>query len=490
MSIAPPPITQRSWILGDAVDAGPCFNSVSMPSSPRTPHGLFVSEKTGKFGQFLSLSDHARNRALLHQKKQTDADSARCHRRQSIYNSVKSILLDSSDSFLPLWQSSSGESSPKLQEKNVAHQDPSPRMRYKRRGSCTKFSLEAEILHRDIEASDNDDENTFKFKSFRRNETLQSDEVLAEADENYRYYSSRTSPSPRRTFKQALPSHEKPKQLTTIDQMPLPIKRSDSQGDRSSQVPILDQSLLPPAPKRPSSLHSRPNVSPNSPIVRESERSALNVNYSPLSCRSEANGSEKVKHRSRMPQLRHVLTSSPRLVLGKPTTSLAKQQARGSPSPANRSSQFKDVMLPTAPFVHDADIFSSRVKSPRAQASRKHPSNTTLQSEKRRESAPKFESLVKRLNLQRNDSVKSFAEDSVHDDDSMAESIPQQEKRRLARRASISTKNHLENSSSTPNQRKHPGLQRYPSPGGKATYNDGSHHSSTSRRRRSCKDCN
>jgi hypothetical protein len=446
MNAPSPPLTQRSWIMGDVDDGLP----PKLPSTPRTPQTLYITEHTESFGKFLSLSEHARGRALEHQKKKINADSARSHRRRSIFDSVKSILLDSNEDIPALTQSISTESSPEVQEKKILHHDPATKGRYKRRGSCTKFSLEHELYNRIKDISDDDDDGAVMFKSFRRNETLQNDEVYSEAEESDSPYRSRR-PS-------AEPTHSRNKTLTTIDQIPLPMRGSHSKPDASSHSRGLDQPPLPTVGRRFSSSHVPRTILADSLSMRDEKRRASLVGSSPQSCKSQRRQEEKSKLRPRMPVLRHVSVASP-------AKGRSKKPSKGSPKSVSSDSSVRETILPMAPFVHDTDGRSLPGENASIRGSSKSSSSPTVPSEKRRESAPKFGFLLKRLHLQRNDSEKSFAEESTNDDGSMATEYTNQEGRRVPRRSSISTKSHVDRASPSPDQTRKPGWQRYTRPG-------------------------
>lgn len=454
---------------------------VRFPTTPRTPQAMYVSERIGKFGQFLSLSDHARSRAILHQKKQKEANSARTMRRRSIFDSVKSVLLDSSDEIPNLTQSTSSESSPEVQEKkSVSSHD-----RYKRRGSCTKFSLEAELKQGILDSNDDDDEDQFKFKSFRRNESLQSDDVFSDAYESdYSYRSRRANPAPRRpstTSNSSSPQKPFRKELMTIDQMPVPMRGSFSKEESATQGRTLLDQPLPPVHALPrrlsSSAHARP-FPPSSPVARDSDRLVPNV---PQSCKADTRGSDSSKLRSRLPILRHISNSSPRSSSLGSKKGRSKHHSSGSPNSMKSSNHKKQTILPPAPFVHDSDVQRASGYNHGLRASSGRTTEIPLQSDKRRESAPTFGSLLRRLHLQRSDSVKSFAEDSANEDGSMTESPSQQDgSRRVPRRASISTKTYSGNTSSSPENKKEPGWHRQSRSGVKSR-RDSSGHGSSSR---------
>jgi hypothetical protein len=434
-------------------------DDVRLPSSPRTPQALYVSVRTEKFGQFLSLSDHARSRALQQQKKQSDADSARSQRRRSIFDAVKTVLLESNDGECPVvdW-STDVESSTELQEKMDVKEDMTPRVRYQRRGSCTKFSLEAELLSWDEVASD-DDQAQHTFRSFRRNETLQNDEMYGESNGE----SKKNSDYPHASQCSLSKSSHKNYQLMTIDQLPLPMKRTVLPVGKSPS-PLPARSFFPPSPS------SRDD---NPPLA----------GWSPLSCKTDPGSipsaqksNDKSNYRPRMPKLRHVSTSSQNKQKQSSGDSESRQKDRRyahSERSAVHTKRRITQNLPTAPFADDMGLESS----PGDQISNDHRRTDVERQRKSRESTPKFGSLLKRLNLQRNDSVKSFAEESANEDFSLMVVSTQREALRVERRASISTK-----TSTSPKMQKQSTLTGCAVIGSRYGDDDGSYHSRISRR--------
>jgi hypothetical protein len=368
----------RSWIFDDYDDG------MQLPSTPNSPQKLFVTEST-KLGYFLSLSAPARDRALDHKKKKLDVASAKSNRRRSIFESVASIILDSSDELPPLATSSNSSQSSELAD--------SPRQRYHRRGSCTKFSLEHELLENDDASFYHDDEEP-KFKSFRRNETLQSDGVFEDAHME----------SPSQCTK-----------LTTIDQMPVPLRKSTS----------CSSSFRPSIPLTPSRSHEE---------------------------RTSHNSKSNMARRHSMQGPNHTHKSERPSPLAKPRHLSSPPSGKKSKSPLrNKNCKTKDTApvfskqkfshtLPTAPFAHDSNHSHSNQSPSRKKTNRKHNGNSRPKNSSRKsgECAPKFGTLLQRLSLQRHDSEKSYADENTNDGGSCVstESMPQ----RQPRRSSISTK--------------------------------------------------
>jgi hypothetical protein len=459
MYIPSPPVTQRHWILGEATKD----DDIRLPLSPRTPEALYVFEQTEKFGRFLSLSDHARSRALQHRKKQLDADSTRLQRRRSIFDAVKTLLLESNDDELHCDAGCSGVESPaEVRGKIDVKNDMTPRLRYKRRGSCTKFSLEAELMsHEDLSE---DDQAQFKFKSFRRNETLQNDEVFGESDaedEQGSYHPHRSMiPPPNPLHKNSL--------LTTIDQMPLPMKRSVPTFSRSSDSPLHVRSF---------SLQSSP--------TRDEERALPIADWSPLSCATDPgsfsivmkkNEKTKPQHRPKMPKLRDVSTHSSHKHNRSSGANQSSQKCERYPPsqhPSDHTNRKIKQNLPKAPFDQ-----SSRGGNSVDHVSLEHQRTDVESKNKSRESTPSLGSLMKRINLQRHDSIKSLAEQSRNDDGSLTVDTTQQESGRVGRRASMSTK-----TSTPPVIQKLSTCRGYSIKGSQYGDNNESHHNHISSRR-------
>jgi hypothetical protein len=388
-------------------------DDIRLPLSPRTPVALYVLEQTEKFGRFLSLSDDARSRALRHQKKQLDADSTRLQRRRSIFDAVKTLLLESNDNELQNDAGSSGvESLADVRGTMDVKNDMIPRRRYQRRGSCTKFSLEAELISRDEDLSE-DDHSQFKFKSFRRNETLQNDEVFGESDAEDKQGSMIPPPNPL----------HKNCQLTTIDQLPLPMKRSVPTFCPSSESPLQVRSF---------SLQSSP--------TRDEKRALPIADWSPLSCATDPgsfssvmkkNEKSKTQHRPKVPKLRHVSTFSPHKHNRRSGDNQSGQKCERCPPSQHPSDHTKRKIKQN---LHKAPFAQNSVD----QVSLEHRRTDVESKNESRKSAPSLGSLMKRSSLQRHDSIKSLAEESK--DSSLTVDTTQQESGRVGRRASMSTK--------------------------------------------------
>ena len=435
--------TQRSWIFDDAGDDELPLQKYKLPSTPQTPQSLYVSVSTEKFGEFLTLSDPARNKALELQQKQTDADSARQTRRRSIFESVKSVILDSTDVLPPLTTASSTNtsvSSHDQREKQVNLRQPeqtsprdydSPKVRYKRRGSCTKFSLEAEMLQPDSDG-EYDEEEEQKFKSFRKGETLQCDNVYAQDDASEHGESQRSgSRSSSRRLRSASPALErrgmKLKQAPlTIDQMPVPLKGSQHRRGSARGSPPVQRSVISTVPRSASPAPSGNNDRRSRSLDRRQE--------------------DAKQHRAWMPKLRHVSLSSPA------RSSKPSRPSQGGSSKHSKKDT-KPRRLPPAPFTGDSSHKRTSMSDhPRVDTdttvNKSLPASEHQRGRKNsrheKSSAPKFGSLLKRLHLQRQDSGRSFAEDDTFETSCTLSNNTEAPSKRVQRRFSLSSKEQID----------------------------------------------
>jgi hypothetical protein len=441
------PTTQRSWIFDDYGDDNEkqAFPSTpqAFPSTPRTPQSLYISVNIEKIGAFLSLNDHARKRALIHQKKQADADSARSTRRRTIFDAVKSVIMDDSDDESSVTQGcTNGNSFREERGKQPQKEDFPNKTRYQRRGSCTKFSLEAELL------SGNgilDDEAVHQpiFQSFRKGAKLQCDSIYSntnvadDSDESNR--SSRISDVP-------FSDSQRLRGRTTIDQLPIPLRGSRSRSCGYHEPSTIEKCPLPLAGRIPP---SRPHHAPQTPPIHREKRASSIDRSSPGLCMTapisrpgRVIATEDSRQRMQMPKLRHVSNVSPSTL----TTSLRTV----SLSPNDRTSRRAEKIrrnLPPVPFGTDPDDYSSTPHSKnwtwhnssqtltRDSDSSYHGSDHDQNSKVHRN--PKTASSLKRRSLHRQDSVTSFADESVCDEGSFAGDHCPSMELRVRRRSSV-----------------------------------------------------
>mmetsp|Transcript_4603 Transcript_4603/g.7139 ORF Transcript_4603/g.7139 Transcript_4603/m.7139 type:complete len:588 (-) Transcript_4603:509-2272(-) len=439
---ASPGTTQRKWIFEDDVD-----DDQPQLSLPSTPESLYVTIPTEKFGNFLTLSAPARERALSHQMKQTEVKSARTSRKKSIFEAVKSLILDDEnddiiDDAAPRATTISGSES---SEFSVGHSHEHQE-KYKRRGSCTKFSLQAEIpISSDLEGDEE------AFHSFRKAKTLQGDSVYQRQE--MPYLDTEDTHHARRLSNNSISSSMNSVGVSpnspplTIDMLPIPRKgsrsRSGSFTDNSTidqhPIPLASRSVnnspiaktrfiqtqLPPTPSCRSSHESRTRGCLTDPAPRKGLVSKMTGRKQ----KSPDSDSEKKNRRG----------SSRR-------RSNRKQSSEKAASPASTAKGAKgriSHVLPIAPFLRDSDSEHSSRKPPGnlrsasdhvplppsrnseapALAHTSHHERTTKKSlhdkghqDRSRESTPKFGPLLKRLHLSRQDSVESFAVETEDDE--------------------------------------------------------------------------
>lgn len=238
--------------------------NLQAPSPCRRPsNSLYMSVQT-KLGNFLNLSDHARSRAVKQQQKHVDCAEARtlqkAARRISITKSVHNALDDDSIS------SSYDECPPRVRaspsRQPPFHNKPSSgsdHTRYARRGSCTKFSLQAELMEHMSPPEPPSINNNEGSPIFRKEKTLQSDKVY-EHDHGTDDNSQR---SVSRSHSKFLRTPMTP--VITVDQMPVPFKRDSVRHQRHGSGYLEPASPTTGCDRQPSVLGKAISSNPPSP---------------------------------------------------------------------------------------------------------------------------------------------------------------------------------------------------------------------------------
>ena len=376
--IESPVATQRRWMFEDFDDG---YNpQLPEHDGPVTP--TYAKVSSDNFRDFVGMSDDLRTKALSCQKKRTDSSSARIQRKRSILDSVKGILLDTDH------DANENVSSPVRYYKsdgdlpNVG--GAPPRQRFGRRGSCTKYSLEADV-------------------SSRREE--EKEDAPYPSSPN-RYNNATFSPT--RTFK--------PSQPMTIDMLPVPRKMNKPRSDFPTGLGTRSATSSPV-----SGGHTRrmPNVCLTDTVVKQGYL-AKKTRESPTSRRNSCVGTT-INQNNTKQTISSMLPSAPF---------------------ANNSNHSKVRMTDNSDhsrrrMTDNSDHSRNPVEREQPAKSSNHDKSTTS-SKQSRGGAPKLGMLLKRLNITRQDSDRSFADEEEEDAMSCSRSVDHTSARhRVPRRNSI-----------------------------------------------------
>ena len=377
--IESPVATQRRWMFEDFDDG---YNpQLPERDGPVTP--TYVKVSSDNFRDFVGMSDDLRTKALSCQKKRTDSSSARIQRKRSILDSVKGILLDADH------DANENISSPVRCYKSdgdlpIVGGAP-PRQRFGRRGSCTKYSLEADL-------------------SSRREE--EKEDVPYPSSPNG--YNNSTF-SPTRTFK--------PSQPMTIDMLPVPRRMNKPRSDFPTSFGTRSATNSPV-----SGGHTRrmPNLCLTDTVVKQGYL-AKKTRESPTSRRNSCVGTTINQNTTTKQTISSMLPSAP----------FANNSNHSKVRMADNSDHSRRRM------TDNSDHSRNPVEREQPAKSSNHDKSTTS-SKQSRGGAPKLGMLLKRLNITRQDSDRSFADEEEDDAISCSRSVDRTSARhRVPRRNSI-----------------------------------------------------
>jgi hypothetical protein len=234
-----------------------------------------VTEKCGKLGNFLALSDAAKGRARNGLKRQSHLNDGRKNRKSSILSSLDKFLDDDDGTETTSHQSSfssclSSESvnsfprslppriEPTLEEDGQAEPAQTPRRRFARRGSVTKYSLEETQIQKEDDADAS--ERSFSEASVERKKKKKSSSSSSLQHSSHKKTKSKNhveavhskhkemAPRPRLS-KDHSSNLSMNRSRQSIDELPIPMRGEPSmrllQTDDEGSVTTIDDLPLP-----------------------------------------------------------------------------------------------------------------------------------------------------------------------------------------------------------------------------------------------------